>query len=58
MRARKRTWVPVSVRLPSAIHKRIGTILQAKPHYTQQAIIVDLIEQALPAYERERSASN
>jgi len=38
------------------MHAKIRGILKAKPHFTQQAIIIDLLEKGLPEYARERSA--
>jgi len=56
MKAAKRNWIPLTIRLPKPMHAKIRGILKAKPHFTQQAIIIDLLEKGLPEYARERSA--
>jgi hypothetical protein len=52
MRATKRNWIPLTIRIPKPIHGRLQQLLKAKPHYTQQAIIIDLLERGLPDYTR------
>lgn len=56
MKAAKRNWIPLTIRIPKPMHAKIRGILKVKPHFTQQAIIIDLLEKALLEYERERAA--
>lgn len=51
----KKDWKPITLRVPRPFAARIDKILLGKPHYTQQAIIIDAIEAGLAEVEsRER----
>jgi hypothetical protein len=54
---KKRDWKQVNVKVPAPINTRIEAILERKPHYTQQAIIIDAILAGLEKVEARDKVS-
>lgn len=52
----KANWLPVTLKVPPEIAAHLRTILQRKPHYTQQAILIDAIYAGLPRVDSEEKA--
>jgi len=47
----RKGWRPVQLKVPTGIRSRIDKILERKPHWTQQAIMIDAIEAGLAEVE-------
>jgi hypothetical protein len=45
-----------SVSFPDAVYKEIQRQAKAKPHYTENAIIIDLVEVGIGAYQENERA--
>lgn len=51
----KKEWKAVTLRLPQLVSSRVDKMLKAKPHYTQQAIIIDAILAGLAEVEAKEA---
>jgi hypothetical protein len=55
-RPSKKDWRQVNLKVSGPVATRIDKILARKPHYTQQAIIIDAIEAGLAEVESREKA--
>jgi hypothetical protein len=52
----RKDWRAVNLRVPAEAAERIDRILEAKPHYSQQAVIIDAILAGLAAVEAKEAS--
>lgn len=52
----RKDWKALTLRVPKATAARIDKILERKPHYNQQAIIIDAIEAGLEKVEAREAS--
>jgi hypothetical protein len=56
-KTKKKDWKQINVKVPGDIEERIQAILDVKPHYTQQAIVIDAILAGLAHVEARQKAN-